>query len=70
MYEDIEKVKENGMTMWKWGNQLFLTKDDAKREVKKSRVNRKALVYGYVEEPDYDPIAIIMSGDVLRGIKF
>ena len=56
--------------MWKWGNQLFLTKDDAKREVKKSRVNRKALVYGYVEEPDYDPIAIIMSGDVLRGIKF
>ena len=70
MYEDIEKVKVNGITMWQWGNQLFLTKNDAKREIKKSRLNRKALIYGYVKEPDYDPIAIIMSGDVLRGIKF
>lgn len=35
MYEDIEKVTVNGMTMWKWGNQLFLTKDEAKREVRK-----------------------------------
>ncbi len=68
MYEDIEKVKVNGMTMYKWGNQLFLLEDEAKKAVRKGRINRKALEYGYLID-DYDPIGLVMAGKLLRGMK-
>ncbi len=68
MYEDIEKVKVNGMTMYKWGNQLFLLEDEAKKAIRKGRLNTKALEYGYVID-DYDPIGLVMAGKLLRGMK-
>lgn len=68
MYEDIEKVKVNGVTMYKWGNQLFLSRDEAEKAVRKGELNTEALEYGYLID-DYDPIALVMAGKLLRGMK-
>lgn len=68
MYRDIEKVTVNGMTMWKWGNQLFLCEEDAKKVIRESKINKNALRYGYIID-GYDPVELILAGEILKGIK-
>lgn len=68
MSKEVEKVSVNGMTMYKWGNQLFLTEEEAVDAIRKSRVNDQAKMYGYILD-DYDPFALLMAGEILRGIR-
>lgn len=69
-YSDIEKVTVNGMTMYKLGNELFFTEQQARRACDQD--NHKYVpknMYGYKFEYLNDPINVILYGDWLKGQK-
>ncbi len=68
MGEEVERVTVNGMKMYRLGNQLFFSKSEAIEAAKKRAKEELNIRYGCPLD-EYDPIALLIAGEILRGIK-
>lgn len=64
---DIEKVKVNGLNMYKLGHELCLTKGDAIKRVNELSNNWNAKNISF--DSGCDVIKMICDGKVLHGIR-